>query len=325
MTNSKFLKVKKWIDLSEAANRLSASLEEAVTVLDLLELGLAGELQLSIKLPYTNKYVGREVYESEILYIDKLKEFFPFTLLKDGNEHVKEGTEEYNLLLNEYLNSEYEKYVIESFVKYNKPEILTREYFNTKIKYRSWEYSGGIDYLNSNVFELLMVGSGVIEVESMIEMNKRNMSVELYNLNGIFLKSSNGTIYNLMERFTDNEIKAFSRNKEVELYKGKYLNSRHYFPMDELPEYTEFGVTPEHLLEFECKLHGDNNEHSPEHLMCVIGGILNTVTTKAKKWTQGEIAINIGELGINNFGERKINEIFSLANKEYKKITNKIK
>lgn len=325
MIGGKFLKVKKWINLSEAADRLSSSLEETVTILDLLELGLAGELRISVKLPYTNKYVVREAYENVVLYIDKLKEFFPFMLLKDGNEHVIEGTDEYNSLFKEYLDSEYKKHVVRTMERQGKEEQLTREFFNTRIKWLGWEYPNGIAYLSENILELLIGGSGCIELESMIEMNKRNATVELCNLDGIFLKSLSGKVYNLMERFADKEIERFNIINKVDTYSNQCLNPRHYFPMEGLPAYTEFGIMTEHLFEFERKLCGGNNEHSPEYLLCVIGGMLNTITAKTKKWTQGEIAVNIGELGINNLGERKINEVFSNANKEYKKITSKIK
>ena len=49
MIKSKLLKIKKWIDANEAAERLSLSLEDKVSALDLLELGkvrISGEILL---------------------------------------------------------------------------------------------------------------------------------------------------------------------------------------------------------------------------------------------------------------------------------------
>lgn len=40
MIESKLLKVKKWVDLNEAAIRLSIALDEPVNALDLMELAL---------------------------------------------------------------------------------------------------------------------------------------------------------------------------------------------------------------------------------------------------------------------------------------------
>ncbi|HCT8911116.1 TPA: hypothetical protein OUA92_002104 [Enterobacter hormaechei] len=56
MIQSKLLKVKKWIDLNEAALRLSLALDEPVNAMDLLELGLDQELILSVKLPLDKKF-----------------------------------------------------------------------------------------------------------------------------------------------------------------------------------------------------------------------------------------------------------------------------
>ncbi|EED8089576.1 hypothetical protein XX08_22165, partial [Salmonella enterica subsp. enterica serovar Typhimurium] len=61
MAQSKILKVKKWIDLNEAAERLSLSLEEHINALDLMELALDGEVTLSVKFPRNELFYIREV------------------------------------------------------------------------------------------------------------------------------------------------------------------------------------------------------------------------------------------------------------------------
>ena len=48
MIKSKLLRIKKWIDANEAADRLSLSLEDKVSALDLLELALDKEITLSL-------------------------------------------------------------------------------------------------------------------------------------------------------------------------------------------------------------------------------------------------------------------------------------
>ncbi|MEX0447570.1 hypothetical protein [Xenorhabdus sp. SGI246] len=98
----------------------------------------------------------------------------------------------------------------------------------------------------------------------------------------------------------------------------KYLDSKYYFPTDGVPANTEFGITPENLFDFERKLLDGSDEYASKQLLHLIGGVLNCVTSKAKKWTQGEIALTLSDKGIRNLGERKINEIFSISNKLYK-------
>ncbi|MCP9267597.1 hypothetical protein M5U04_05665 [Xenorhabdus sp. XENO-1] len=322
MINSKFLKIKKWIDLNEAASRLSSSLEEKVTALDLLELGLDEELTLSVRLPYNNKYVVRETWEENILFTERLENYFSFTLITNEDKSIKKGTKKYQTLLNEYMESEFNKYIVRMRKINAKEEQLTREYFNKELRYVYWEYSSELSYLDEHVFELMMIGTGRIDVMSMIEINKNRNSVDLYNLEGLFLKAENGKIYNLMERFNDEEIKMFDEKYDIneKPFGKKYLDSKYYFPTDGVPANTEFGITPENLFSFERKLLDGSDEYASEQLLYLIGGVLNCVTSKAKKWTQGEIALTLSDKGIKNLGERKINDVFSRSNKLYKSI-----
>ncbi|OTA15227.1 hypothetical protein Xvie_03034 [Xenorhabdus vietnamensis] len=322
MINSKFLKVKKWIDLNEAAIRLSSSLEENVTTLDLLELGLDGELKLSVRLPYAGKYIFREAWEEDILFTKRLEDYFLLTLITNEDKSIKKGTEKYQVLLNEYMESEFKKYVERMRKNNEKEEQLTREYFNKKLRHVCWEYSSELSCLDEYVFELMMIGTGRIDVMSMIEVNKNRNLLDFLNLDGVFLKAIDGKIYNLMERFSDDEIKSFDEkyNNDKKLWRENYLNPKYYFPTDGVPANTEFGITPENLFDFERKLLNESGEYASDQLLYLIGGVLNCVTSRAKKWTQGEMALTLSDKGIRNLSERKINEIFSKSNKIYKSI-----
>lgn len=316
MIKSKFLKLKKWIDLNEAANRLSLSLEEKITVIDLLELALDKELKISIKLPYSSKYVAREAWLKRSLWSEQLESCFQFMQITNRENKLKKGSKEYQLGLNEYIQAEFQKYIKEMSGKFVDKRVLTLDYFINEMEYEHWEYSEDVFYLKENIFELEMIGAEIIDIKTMIEVNKKREPVEMYDLDGVFIKSMSGKIYNLMERFSNEEIKVFKENSEGE-NDGNYLNKKYYFPMSSLPAYTEFGVRTEHLMEFESKIHQDKS-YSSDDLLYVMGGVLNDVTSKAKKWTQGEMAINLSEKGIKNLGERRINEIFSMAKKKYK-------
>ena len=72
MIKSKLLRIKKWIDANEAADRLSLSLEDKVSALDLLELALDKEITLSVKFPRTKHFVIREVKVASMPYIKRL-------------------------------------------------------------------------------------------------------------------------------------------------------------------------------------------------------------------------------------------------------------
>lgn len=318
MIKSKFLQIKKWIDLNDAANRLSASLEEKITALDLLELGLENELKISIKLPYSNKYVARKAWLKTELFSDRLESCFQFINLSNDVEMLIKGSDEYQIKLDEYIHLEFDKYIKKTKGRIDNVPELTFDYFVNELSYVGWEYSEELFYLSSNVFELEMSGSEVIDVKTMIEINKNREPVDMCNLDGVFIKSETGEVYNLMERFSREDVELFDEDYKNN-YNSDYLNSRYYFPMSSLPAYTEFGVRVEHLMEFESKIHM-GNDYSSDDLLYVMGGVLNNITSKAKKWTQGEMAIILSEKGIKNLGERKINEIFSIANKEYKKI-----
>ena len=78
MIESKLLKVKKWVDLNEAAIRLSIALDEPVNTLDLMELALEGELVLSVKFPFDKKYIARRMYEEHTPMGVRLKKLFMF-------------------------------------------------------------------------------------------------------------------------------------------------------------------------------------------------------------------------------------------------------
>lgn len=65
----------------------------------------------------------------------------------------------------------------------------------------------------------------------------------------------------------------------------------------------------------------DEDLHDNQELLLVIASMLKSVVSpNAKKWSQGDIAIRMSELGIKGLKERKINDIFAKANKLYKSI-----
>ncbi|WP_419236589.1 hypothetical protein [Serratia fonticola] len=319
MVKGKILKVKKWLDLNEAAARLSLAIEEPVTALDILELGIDEQVTLSIRLPYTHKYVVREARWVTSPYIDFLKQICEVDFSIKECKPYKEATEEYKAYEEEYIKKEYLKYLErvdgrnDLVPEHNK----TFEYFTQELQRAYLEYSDGLLYLEGYTYELPMIGAELLDAMALMDINRERKVNELYNLDGAFLKDDDGKLYNIMERFDDEYLKNRDKDSD-EGVRGDYLNPRNYFPSDGLPEGCEFGISPSNLIEFERKLSEEDDSVSNQQLLMLLGNVLNLVTSKAKKWTQGELAVAVAERRQPNLGERVVNGIFSRSNKAIK-------
>lgn len=337
MIQSKLLKVKKWIDLNEAALRLSLALDEPVNAMDLLELGLDQELILSVKLPLDKKFLAKKMTEKLIPVGERLKEFFRFQNIIMGSG-CDENDDVYKKDELEYINTKYMRYLEEAQEGNYTEEQRTFDYFCNSVMYQEWDY-GPIKYLDENVYELSMLGAEGIDIMALIQENKNREMEELTNLNGVILRSRDGQLFNLQEKFNEeypqklNELAdstnedESSKNESPEKKSSEnarrvinrfHIEESHYFPAGGLPAGCEIGISPENLSKFELKL---SDEHSipSNQILITLGAALNTVTSsRAKKWTQGDLASSIAELKISKLGERVINGIFSEANKAFK-------
>ncbi|EOC1609352.1 hypothetical protein ACI49Z_000115 [Cronobacter turicensis] len=315
MVKGKILKLKKFIDLNEAAERLTLSLEEPINALDILELGLQKELTLSIRFPYTHKVIARKVTETTSLYVDYLKEVCEVDFSIKMNAPYKEKTEEYERYEEEYLEKEFSRYLLglsnsESLVP---DEYKTYDFFINKVQKTDYRYSTELVYLEKNIYELPMIGAEYIDVITLMDKANGRPINELYNLDGVFLRDSDGSLYNVMERFNQTFLDSLDNDLDVDK-KYDYLDPSCYFPAPGLPDGCEVGIAPKDLLEFENKI-SEEDDIPNERILYLVGYILGEVTTKAKKWTQGDLASVIAEKNIANLGERMINGIFSKANK----------
>ncbi len=325
MIRSKLLKVKKWVDLNEAAMRLSIALDEPVNALDLMELALDDELVLSVKLPFDKKYVAKKMWKKYIPMGEMLRKSFQFESFFSGGRENKED-EDYIKKENEYLMSKYIEFLEVNTNSELSEEQKTFDFYCNSIKSAEWEY-GEVDYLEGSIYELSMLGSEHIDVMWLIRQNKEMEMDELTNLDGVILRDSDGEFYNLQEKFDEGYINS-RKDKEDESFchqskalKRFRLNPRHYFPAGGLPAGCELGMSPANMSKFEAKLSdSDSNTHiSESQLLVVMGAVLNEITTSgAKKWTQGDLAARIGDKKILNLGERAVNGIFSCANKTIK-------
>lgn len=319
MVKGKILKVKKWIDLNEAAARLSLAIEEPISALDILELGIDKEVTLSIRLPYTHKYVVREAKWVTSLHVDFLKRICEVDYSIKKSKPYQESTEEYHCYEDEYIKNEYIDYLGRIIARGDDvPERnKTFDYFTKELQQVDLDYSHELSYLSGYIYELPMIGAELLDAKALMDMHRDQEVKGIYNLGGAFLKGEDGKLYNLMEKFDGDYLKLkdneLDGNSEI-----NYLNPRHYFPAGGLPDGCEFGISPKNLMEFERKLSEDDDSISNLQLLTLLGGVLNEVTSKAKKWTQGSLAIAIAERNIPNLGERVVNGIFSKSNKAIK-------
>ncbi|PJX61697.1 hypothetical protein CWM56_28165, partial [Klebsiella sp. E-Nf3] len=192
MIQSKLLKVKKWIDLNEAAQRLSIALDETVSAMDLLELSLDGQLILSVKLPIDKKFLVKKITEKHTPMINALKKSFDFENLFFGDNHPKDG-EEYLKAENDYIMKSYNLFLKSTSGNELSEAQKSFEYYCNSACRVEWEY-GDIEYLEGNVFELSMLGSEYIDVMWLIQKNKSIEMEELTNLNGVILRGSDGVL-----------------------------------------------------------------------------------------------------------------------------------
>ncbi len=321
MVNSKFLKVKKWVDANEAAERLSLSLEDKVTALDLLELALEKEIILSVKFPRNTKFIVREVTEESMPYIEYLESLFEFHLaaeFENRKDFPVNGSEEYN--------SRFERLLVDTCLKNNLSLSKTNELYTEnkypsiyEVTYDYYEFSNELELMEDIVFELPMIGAEVLDIEGLIETNKKRKPAETINLDGVFIRATNGKLYNLMNKFNEEEFPSVYESESDNFNIG-YINPSHYFPAAGLPVGCEIGISPNNLFSFERRLSDaeESDDELSKKAITVLGAVLHEVTGKAVKWTQGQLAASIESKNIKGLKERTINGIFSLANKSYK-------
>jgi len=318
VVKTKLLKVKKWIDANEAAMRLSLSLEDKVTALDLLELALENEITLSVKFPRGNSFVIREVKQLTQPYLERLEKVFHFELVSsciDRKALPAKGSEEYDSLFKKFI----QQYCAKNNLSANeisndgKPSIhnLTYEYF---------EYSQNLQHMDTVIYELPMIGAETIDIEALIEINNERKPPEAIHLDGVFLRTPDGRLFNLMDKFSKEDLAQFPRAKNED-EESNYLNRREYFPAGGLPIGCEIGISPENLLIFEQNLSEENlDEELSQKALLLLGAVINEVTGSTIKWTQGKLATAIEEKKIKGLKERTINGIFANANKAFKSI-----
>lgn len=315
----KLFKLKKWLNLEEAARRLSSSAEEDISVADVLRLALDGELILSVD--FVNHARGK-------LWI-KVPREDARTLTFDPS----------------VLGSEGEPYEIIVGFALNENEIL-----------QPIELEDPVPLIG--VFDLAMWGAEALDVEHMYQDLTDGPPVELMNIEGAFVQVRHDTFLQLLESFEDNEyspgskahlenietkilaenidrelaekMRAAHKEKRIEFLEkaSKNNNSDNYYPASGLPTSCRLVVRNEAIRQLEDKLLAepttaiDRSSHrsKPSHLLA-ISALLDLLKqpvehARPNGLNQAAIIESILErFESRGLSKRTMEDIFSAANK----------
>jgi len=225
---SKILKFKEWLTLPDAAQHLSSLLAENVSQADILRLALDDHLKLSIY--FVNKARARS---GTVVPIDQAK----------MNVHTREKYEmglSKILLRDVHLTDEFP----EEIKKGLKDNSLL--FFVQGIRIRDkeiLELDEGICKLEG-VYDLPMIGAERLDIEHLFQQETGGPEVTLQALDGAFVESSNGQLFQLQEHFSDNN---YFDKKNL---KKPWDHPNNFYPAGSLPEDGALVVRTNELVEF---------------------------------------------------------------------------
>ncbi|MDD4274947.1 MAG: hypothetical protein PHG14_14620 [Desulfobacter postgatei] len=318
--------LKEWLTIPDAARHLSTIFDESVTEADILRLGLDGHLTISVYFvnhtdaKHMNIVPIEDVY-SEVL-CDSLEEF--------ANDHFWENGRRLKspLLIGDFHSSVWEK---------GKPDYLDtkspnfQKYKNSPVRMPMGVNWGGGQWLNyssgdvetiSGIWDLAMAGAELLDLEQEWQQLTGGPDVTLPTLDGTFVRTLDGEIYQLQESMDQNEnvsgslaqleklkkyIEANNFKKdeadkliakhaeERKLYideKNARPYSADYYPAGGLPEDSVLVVRTEALMELQNQIAGpkncSTNDLSPrteKAYLNAIGALLSCLTGDFKETT----------------------------------------
>jgi len=313
---NRLLKIKKWIGLEEAAERLASIVEERISVLDLIELGLSQDITLSVRLPYGEKFVGRETVYETLPIAERLLEMFLFRKSCMGGKLDFSITKEDAVTVHKeefeaYLQEEYDQF--RKKLPRNDADKLTLESYLSTCRYGHYKYVAEPSYLDEVIYDLPMIGAEVLDVERIYSINKGYEPGELINIDGTFIQGEDGRLFNLMDAFDVK--KRGSRIFDLE--------SENYYPAGGLPVNSEIGMRPENLIAFEKAISGTPEVGEMDFSLLVgsLLSVLKNTNSLQKRWTQDSLKEELIEI-CPHFTRRALDDYFAEANKRFKEKIN---
>jgi hypothetical protein len=279
---SKLFQLKKWVTVHDAAKRLAITFGEEVTKADVLQLGLDGQLNLSVNfVNHAHARCGRVVPLKDAQYQE-----FP----TDFKAALKAKS------LEEYQGG-YTK--IPMGIMLNSGELIELEDDVVTLE---------------GLFDLPLIGGDRLDIEHEFQRLTDGPAVTLTNIDGAFVTDQVGKIYQLQENYDDNEyqVGSLAHLEKIELHiiakkldsiKAEVLLNEHkelrkqflerrkseprksrFYPAGGLPDDAVLVVRTNALIEFEQSLIGKSEatEKSPstrEHTsyLNIIGALMELI------------------------------------------------
>ncbi|HHF6601948.1 TPA: hypothetical protein ACPP6V_001286 [Haemophilus influenzae] len=245
----------------------------------------------------------------------------------------------------------------ENIVKQNKKEIIGFD--GNPFIYSEYERCSETEYIKiddnvrefkAGIWELKLIGNEKIDLEWQLKEEYGLPVVDVFNLNGFYVKNKDGIVIERQTRLSPDEYlklqKEIRNDTKKQLAKAdipelekdhireiidtkKFENTTFSYPCAGLGEIDGafFVIQTEHLNEFLANL-DDDTEHDSKldinNTMYLLGEVLQVVGARAKKWTQSEIINKILErrqnenISAKGLKQRTIEEYFANANKRLK-------
>lgn len=257
---SKLLQLKEWLEIDDVAKYLSIKFGEPVSRADVLRLGLDGHLQMSVY--FVNHAQARK--GKKLIYADA------------------------------------EKFSTELFDKNLPPKelICGLKFYDEKTKLIEYvvQFEKNIVSING-VWDLTMLGGERLDVEHQYQMLTNEVEVTLINIDGTYISTPDGEIFELQERFDDD----FIKSKD----KTRFNDPDNYFPAGGLPDDSVLVVRTIALESFEININKSIEtvsnkpltEKERETLLVIIAALAKEAKIDIEKISKaGDLIANMTQL-----------------------------
>jgi hypothetical protein len=320
---SKLFKLREWLTLPDAARHLSIMFDEKVNETDILRLALDGHLKLSVyfvnhaQARRGDKFLSFDEWEIKFRKMASWKTmkavatngmigfYFPgydsAFYLKTGlfkNDkrlmRIDKDEELKNTFLNS-LSSREQKELLSSLIETAVSKTRKHsEKFEGKVPPSSDCYKGDIVTIEG-VWDLPMIGNERPDIEHEYQQLTGGPDVTLSSFDGTFVQGTNGEVFQLQERFNEEEYDQLEqrlidegvniKDRREERKKRPYYDSRNYYPAGALPHDSVFVVRTQALLDLQERLaQQETGKNKPLDLrsertyLNIIGSLLEVVT-----------------------------------------------
>lgn len=319
---SKLFGLKSWLTLDEAASFLSGTLQEPVTVPDLLRLALDGHLVLSANfvngtranLGERKSWDDARLFLFPALFLSKSVELEPeiATRLKGFPTHATRQEQ------NEWLSSNREVS--------DHPKILISIVGDRITEDSVLEWKEEVTSIQG-VWDLPNCGGARLDVEHLLQSLVSGVEVTGVSLDGTFVMSRDGQTYaRLLEHFEDNSCIKEPENLQERIalrQKYPYGDQNSYYPRGGLPDDAPIVVRPAALTDFLAVVangssHSDARNEKPleERERASLLRIVRALDVMAKLPARGaatSIEAQLQKLGFSKPSEATIRKVIEQA------------